>query len=714
MKKACIFIAALLHCNVMVSYAQTTYHWQPVTTNWQTAGNWIPVRTTAATDDILVFDNGLTNMVTNIPSQIIGQLKIDGNTSITLQAAAVATLLSINGGAGDDLTITTASALNISGDNNDLTIAVATGATALITGSMELYASTVNTPHKLLAADANSIIFNNPAIFTQGFRCNGNVFGSTGTANTIIFNSGTTFIQNGGTIANANPFALAAPASKVIFNTGSLYRHQQNGVPSMTGRTYADFELNYAAANIPVVGGTVTNIDNLTITAGQLNLNLPGGVNVKGNITVAAAAVLVFDAAVTATVTFNGTINQSVTNNGTLTFGNNEAVRFNNPAGITLNSNTSFNNLVTFTSGIVTNNTAILTLSATAVVAGVSNASFVNGKVTKIGNTAFVFPVGKIPVGYVPIAIAAQPFAGNSYTAEYKRPPAVFYPVGATTIGLDHVSNADHWILDFAGTPTPIDLTLYWTNESSSGGSPTYITDLPSLAVAHSNGTVWDSYGGVSLATGTVSAGSITWPAVNAFGPFSLGSINFSNPLPVNINYFNGIKQNRHHLLNWKLNCNNNDNVTMMVERSADRQNFTTIASITATAFSCEQPFDYTDKLPLTGMNYYRLKLVDANGTISFSSIIALLNKATGFEIVNIVPSVVNNNAVLHITAAQKTTMDIVITDIAGRQVKRIACKLVAGSNRLSLNLDNLSAGIYQVTGYGDYTVSGSIRFIKQ
>jgi hypothetical protein len=712
MKKAGIFIAILLHGNAIQSIAQTIYHWQPVTTNWQTAGNWVPVRTTAATDDILVFDNGLTNMITNIPSQIIGQLKVEGNTSITLQAAVAATQLLISGGTGDDLTITAASALNISGDNNDLTITVAAGATALIAGSMELYASTVNTPHKLLGTDAGSIIFTSPAVFTQGFRCNGNVFGNTGTAGVVHFNSGTTFIQNGGTIANANPFALAAPAAKVVFNTGSLYKHQQNGVPSMTGRTYADFELNYAAANIPVVGGTVTTIDNLTITAGQLNLNLPGGVNVKGNMYVAALAALVFDAATTATVTFNGTTNQSITNNGTLIFGTNEAVRFNNPAGITLNSNLTFNNLVTFTTGIVTNNTAILTLSNTATVATVSNASFVNGKVTKTGNTAFVFPVGKANVGYVPIAIAAQPFAVNAYTAEYKRPPAAIYPVGAATTGLDHVSNADHWTLDLTGTPTPVDITLYWTNESSSSGSPTYITDLPSLVVAHSNGTVWDSYGGVSLATGNVSAGSVTWPAVNVFGPFALGSINFSNPLPVQINYFNGIKQSGHHLLNWKLNCHDRT-ITTTMERSNGDQNFTAISSITATALRCQQPFYYTDKLPLNGMNYYRLKLVDENGTISYSSII-VLNNTTGFEMVQILPSLVNNNAVVHITAAQKVIMEIVVTGTAGNQVQKITCNLIAGSNQCNLNLQNLAAGVYQLTGYTNTGKTKTIRFVKQ
>jgi hypothetical protein len=712
-KRLVLFFTALCFI-VGCSYAQTTYHWAPITTDWQTAANWLPVRTSPASSDVLVFDNGINNTITNVPSQNIGQLKVEGNTSATLQAAAPATILSITGAAGPDLTIATASALNIDGDNNDLSISVATSASGIITGSMHLYSATVNTAHKLLGADAGSIVFNSPAVFTQGFRCNGNVFGSTGQAGTIIFNSGTVFIQDGGTIANANPFALAAPASKVIFNTGSLYRHQQNGVPSMAGRTYAGFELNYAAANIPVVGGTVTAVDDLTITAGQLNLNLPGGVHIKGDIVVAAAAALSFNAASLATVSFSGTANQTITNNGTLTFGINEAVEFNNAAGITLNSDITFNNLVSFTSGIITNNTALLTLSATATVAGVSNASFVNGKVKKIGNTAFVFPVGKIPTGYVPIAISAQAFAGNEYIAEYRRPVAATYPIAPTTVGLDHVSSADHWILDFTGTPAPVDITLYWTNESSSGGAATYITDLASLAIAHSNGVVWDSYGGVSLATGTVVAGSITWPAVNVYGPFSLASINFANPLPVNLNYFTGRQQNNRHVLNWKVSCNNNDNTTMMLERSSDKQYFTVLTSFTAMALRCLQPFDHTDRLPLAGMNYYRLKMVAANGTITYTAIVALLNISGGFEMINLQPSVVTNTAVLNINAAQKAKIGVLITDVTGRQIRKISFNLVVGSNQFNLYLGDLGAGTYQITGYTGDGNSKTIRFVKQ
>ena len=348
-------------------------------------------------------------------------------------------------------------------------------------------------------------------------------------------------------------------------------------------------------------------------------------------------------------------------------------------------------------------------------VAGASNASFVDGKLGKIGDDAFIFPVGKAIVGYVPMGISAQPNAGNLYIAEYRRPITTSYPIDPALTGfVDHVSTVDYWTLDFSGSPTPIDLTLYWTMESSSNGSPNYISKLSSLIIARSNGTFWNSYSVAGVTTGNVIAGSITWQGVNLYGPFILGSIDFGNPLPITINYLKGVKQSNKHYLNWQLTCTNSPNTIISIERSIDGQSFTGIATIIADAVRCQQPFDYVDNDPLTGMNYYRLKITAVNGSIMYSNTIAMLNKESGFDLVSLLPNVVNSITVLNVTTAQKTKIDIVITDIAGRQVQRLVYNLIAGSNQFTLNLAQLSAGSFQITGYTSQGKSRTIRFVKQ
>ena len=98
----------------------------------------------------------------------------------------------------------------------------------------------------------------------------------------------------------------------------------------------------------------------------------------------------------------------------------------------------------------------------------------------------------------------------------------------------------------------------------------------------------------------------------------------------------------------------------------------------------------------------------------TYSAAIALLNAASGFDIVGLLPTLVNNNAILNVTAAQKTKMDVIVTDIAGKQVQKIAYNLIAGSNQFSMNLSGLAAGTYQITGYTAEGKSKTIRFVKQ
>jgi hypothetical protein len=67
----------------------------------------------------------------------------------------------------------------------------------------------------------------------------------------------------------------------------------------------------------------------------------------------------------------------------------------------------------------------------------------------------------------------------------------------------------------------------------------------------------------------------------------------------------------------------------------------------------CLQPFNYTDATPAAGVNYYRIKLTDASGQFTYSSIIAILNKEAGFDIVSLMPNPVSSTAVLSIAGAK-------------------------------------------------------------
>ena len=254
---------------------------------------------------------------------------------------------------------------------------------------------------------------------------------------------------------------------------------------------------------------------------------------------------------------------------------------------------------------------------------------------------------------------------------------------------------------------------------------------LPILFVTQYHGTATTSPSKPGFYTGNSGAGvkivptsvsyngsywSVTFP-IAGFSGFYVFTSPFGGPLPISVNYFRGTKQGSSHLLDWKVTCNSTPSVTMTLERSGNATGpFAGINTTTADAFRCNQPFNYTDAQPLKGMNYYRLKMVDANGKISYSGIVALLNAVKGFELINIAPNPVTSNGTfkLNVASAQSTTMNIVISDMMGRVVLRETKTLIAGYNSIDMNVANLAAGTYNISGITADEKTKVVRFVKQ
>lgn len=476
---------------------------------------------------------------------------------------------------------------------------------------------------------------------------------------------------------------------------------------------------------------------NITMTGGALNLTNrpstlnPGGagrINVVGHVSQTAGSI-------SATTPFgsqnyismSGVASQNLQMNNII---GPVGLVINNASGVVLTAAATLPYALSLFIGILTTtSTNLLTMASGSVAVGASNTSFVDGPIAKIGNTAFTFPVGKTNCGpsgtvkgYAALAIAnfTGGMATDKFTAEYKRGDAL--GLGAiTAIGLDHVSRCDYWTLtrDIGGST--VDITLSWDGTiNNCVTTAAYINNLPSLTIAHNNNagaTTWDVMAVAGVTSGAAAAGTVTWSGVQSstFGAFTIGSVDFLNPLPITVNYLNGTKQNSGHLLNWKITCNSTPGANTEMQRSSDGRNYTTIYTINATALRCQQPFDHTDNQPLTGINYYRLKITDANGKVTYSSVVSLINADKGFDIMSIAPNpIVNGNFKLNISAAQKTQMDMVITDMQGRLIQKQAINMIAGFNTIPVNVTNLARGMYQLYGNTAEGRSRVLRFVVQ
>jgi hypothetical protein len=593
------------------------------------------------------------------------------------------------------------------------------GTITAVPGVQQLLASTSNYHYNGTQAGSSGILPEYGNLFWEPTASGAGTFQNNTAAapfnNGMVVRGNMTINIQGGTVREVR-FATGTTVSRTHTIDGNLNIISAVSTVVVQNGSNLVTSIVKVGGNINISAGILQGTSTTAATNGNGILNLKGNINnTGGTIQTGASTAGLFS------LNYVGISPQNINNTGgTFTFTANQKDSVNNAGnGVTLNTPILHNGSINFLSGNITTTAVnLLTLGSSASVLNASNASFVNGPVSKIGNTAFTFPVGKTNCGpsgtvkgYVALSISAPALATDQFTAEYVHSSGrALGPI--TAIGLQKVSACDYWKLDQLSGANTLDLTLTWDNALNNCTSASnYVGNPPSLVIAHFDNTNWNSFGGLGTAIGTTASGTLTWPMVNTFSPFTIGSVDFLNPLAITINYFTGTKNNGSHLLNWKLTCVSTPSATIEMERSTDGRNYNSIYSIFATAVRCQQPFNYTDNAPAKGTNYYRLKMTDADGKVTYSSIVPLINAVKGFDMLNIAPNpVVNSSFNLQISSAEKTQITIVITDMQGRVLKTQAVNMIAGFNNIPINVKNLAAGTYQLFGK---TADGRTRVLR-
>ena len=433
------------------------------------------------------------------------------------------------------------------------------------------------------------------------------------------------------------------------------------GIPTSTSDVY----IPASAPNQPVVGDAGGVCGNLTTEIGAfLILSISGSnsfevygnwenngtfipnlstVTFAGTTTLSGATVFAFYSVV---IENSATLTSSIgmirvkgnfTNNGTFVH-NNGMVRFEGiyPQSISGTGNTSFYNVIfntalssvdiiilnpisiqnaaQFNNGILSfSGSGSLTFENGSSQSGASYYSFVNGSVKKVGNTAFTFPVGKDDL-FAPIGISAAEVGGSTtdaFTARYfsHNPDNDGYLVSSKEAALNHVSISEYWTLNREGT-NDVDVTLSWDERSGS------VTNLGTLCVARWDGTQWVSHGNAGT-TGSVTpaAGTITSNLVMSFSPFTFGSTDISNPLPISLLYFNAeCGADSGVYVKWATATEiNNEYFTLY--RSSDGINWVEVTKIHGAGNSNTiTEYDFLDEKPTVHDTFYKLKQTDLNG----------------------------------------------------------------------------------------------------
>ncbi len=249
--------------------------------------------------------------------------------------------------------------------------------------------------------------------------------------------------------------------------------------------------------------------------------------------------------------------------------------------------------------------------------------------------------------------------------------------------------------------------TFYFTNAELAGLTPANLklakTEAASLALSTSANTVAVTPTTVAYNTTGISfTGSFT-----GFSRYFL--IDQNVVLPISLVTFTGSLVANNTVLDW-ITSSETNNKEFDVQWSTDGINFTTVGIVPSQGNSTTNVgYSYTHNHPTGGVNYYRLKQIDKDGTASFSAIITIVvNSGNSKPFLYPIPA--KNSITLNFgTIVQQATVNLYSSDM------KLIQKLTIGQATATKDIDitKLPAGIYFlriITG----TNTETLQFIKE
>ncbi|WP_127130612.1 T9SS type A sorting domain-containing protein [Pseudoflavitalea rhizosphaerae] len=255
-----------------------------------------------------------------------------------------------------------------------------------------------------------------------------------------------------------------------------------------------------------------------------------------------------------------------------------------------------------------------------------------------------------------------------------------------------------------AGTAGPVTQMEYFfdTDPGFGNGQPISFTGAPDINQLSVNADI----------TGLTEGQHTLYLRSREF-PWSLTmavNFNYGTSLPVTWLYVRGERKQQSAIINWAT-AQEFDSDNFVVEYSRDGREYTSIGEVKAAGnSSTSRKYEFTWHGLQPGVNYFRLKQIDKNGTFSYSSIISIPFADRNTAPV-LLPNPVDKTATLLVPPSFEAT-HLNVFDAAGRIVWQQAITSNNNSYQL-LQLGSLQKGIYvlQVKGKAEHH---TIRFVKK
>ncbi len=166
--------------------------------------------------------------------------------------------------------------------------------------------------------------------------------------------------------------------------------------------------------------------------------------------------------------------------------------------------------------------------------------------------------------------------------------------------------------------------------------------------------------------------------------------------LPVELISFTGQAMEKANKLTWTT-ASEEAADRYVVERSSDASDWSAIGEVLAAGDSeTELNYELMDESPLPTA-YYRLRMVDLDGTFTFSNIVELTNSTLTSSALSIYPVPAVDQITVSFEALAGGQAQVLLTDLTGRTISEQKVSVTTGQNAATIDLQQRASGIYLV-----------------
>ncbi len=295
------------------------------------------------------------------------------------------------------------------------------------------------------------------------------------------------------------------------------------------------------------------------------------------------------------------------------------------------------------------------------------------------GYSGGLFTVRYLSTYGVGLSLVSSPYG---YTQALLFPPPPPGPNGVQD-GYNYYifSTTANFLVSFNSTQEYVIAVLQHSN-TGSGTGDFAIADATDAWASNpiNNGAYYQEYNGVDV-TNTIYSGTA------------------SAPLPVELTNFTAkLRTNKTVSLDWE-SASENRLAYYEVQRSTDGQNFQILGKVNAKgSVNVVSNYNLIDLNPAPGMNYYRLRMVDSDGSAEYSALKNIYLISETKSSFGLQPNPTAGPFTLMYHAAQEGDITVSITDIEGRLVKTAVFPATKGDNSFRFDDLKLSVGVYAVS----------------